>query len=306
MSEWNAMTYEGKDTILRVVRREAEQLFALAQEPDAWVRPTACAGWTTRDVVGHIVDTTEGYFAAFDAARGKGEVPAPFGLPAMHVRVNEMAVGFRRVPQAELIDRLRADFEKMMGILEALGPEEWTGLMVTHAYMGPVPAFFYAGGQLMDYGVHSWDIRQGTGRAHGLSGDVADLLVPFMFAIWQGTVRTDAVTEPGRIGIRVSGRNAGDYRISVDEKGLTYEPGNIDELALPDRVRRRQHGAHRVRPRQLRHRARGLRPGRAVPEPVLPDLGTLRDLPPGAAGCAPPSAAGCAAPRRRRRTSRSC
>ncbi len=230
MSEWNAMTYEGKDTILRVVRREAEQLFALAQEPDAWVRPTACAGWTTRDVVGHIVDTTEGYFAAFDAARGKGEVPAPYGLPAMHERVNEMAVGFRRVPQAELIDRLRADFEKMMGILEALGPEEWTGLMVTHAYMGPVPAFFYAGGQLMDYGVHSWDIRQGTGRAHGLSGDVADLLVPFMFAIWQGTVRTDAVTEPGRIGIRVSGRNAGDYRISVDEKGLTYEPGNIDEL----------------------------------------------------------------------------
>ena len=96
------------------------------------------------------------------------------------------------------MQRLRDDFAKMQGILEPLGPDEWTGLMVTHAYMGPVPAFFYAAGQLMDYGVHSWDIRQGTGRAHGLSGDVADLLVPFMFAIWQGTVRTDAVTEPFR------------------------------------------------------------------------------------------------------------
>jgi hypothetical protein len=30
MSEWNAMTYEGKDTILRVVRHEAERFFALA------------------------------------------------------------------------------------------------------------------------------------------------------------------------------------------------------------------------------------------------------------------------------------
>ena len=100
MSEWNAMTYEGKDTILRVVRHEAEQLFALAEEPGAWDRPTACQGWSTRDVVGHIVDTTEGYFAGFDAARGKGEVPAPYGLPAMHDRVNEMAVAFRRQPQA--------------------------------------------------------------------------------------------------------------------------------------------------------------------------------------------------------------
>jgi uncharacterized protein (TIGR03083 family) len=230
MSQWNAMTYEGKDTILRVVRDEAERLFALAEAPDAWDRPTACAGWTTRDIIGHIVDTTEGYFAAFDAARGLGEVPAPYGLAKMSQRANEMALAFRRLPQAEMMDRLRTDFDKMMGILEPLGPDEWTGLMVSHAYMGPVPAFFYAAGQLMDYGVHSWDIRQGTGRAHGLSGDTADLLVPFMFAIWQGTVRTEDVKEPGEIGIRVSGRNAGDYRVSVSEKGLTYEPGNIDEL----------------------------------------------------------------------------
>src|SRR3954452_9133216 len=230
MSEWNARTYEGKDTILRVVRQEAQRLFALAEEPGAWERPTACAGWTTRDVVGHIVDTTEGYFAAFDAARGGGEAPAPFGLPAMHERVNEMAIGFRRVPQAEMMQRLRDDFAKMMGILEPLRPDEWTGMMVSHAYMGPVPAFFYAAGQLMDYGVHSWDIRQGTGRAHGLPGDAADLLVPFMFEIWRGTVKADQVSEPFTIGIRVSGRNAGDYRVTVGPEGLSYEPGDVESL----------------------------------------------------------------------------
>jgi hypothetical protein len=69
MSEWNAMTYEGKDTILRVVHEEAEGLFALASSPEAWTAQSACSDWTTRDIVGHIVDTTEGYFAAFDAAR---------------------------------------------------------------------------------------------------------------------------------------------------------------------------------------------------------------------------------------------
>ena len=230
MNEWNPMTYEGKDTILRVVRHEAEQFFALAEPPEAWEAPTACPGWTVRDAVAHIVDTTEGYFRSFDAARGGTEAPEPYGLPAMHEKVNEFATALRSVPQAELVQRLRDDFHKMQEILQALGPDDWTGLMVTHAYMGPVPAFFYAGGQLMDYAVHSWDIREGTGRNHALSGDAADLLVPYMFSIWQGCIKPGAVTEPYTIGIRVSGRNAGDTRLTMTPDGMTYEPGDIEGL----------------------------------------------------------------------------
>jgi hypothetical protein len=119
---------------------------------------------------------------------------------------------------------------EMMGILEGVGPDEWAGFMVPHFYMGPVPVFFYAAGQLMDYAVHSWDIRQGSGRAHCLSGDAADLLVPFMFVLWQSTVRPDADLTPMQLGVRVSGRNGGDYRVSVDEKGMAYEPGDVSDL----------------------------------------------------------------------------
>jgi uncharacterized protein (TIGR03083 family) len=230
MSQWDATSYEGKETILRVVRQEAERLFALAEQPKGWEAPTACTGWTTRDVVGHLVDTTEGYFAAFDAAQGKGEAGEVYGLPAMKERVDEKATAFRNVSQREMIDRLRGDFEKMMGILEKLGPDEWTGYMVTHSYMGPLPAFFYAAGQLMDYAVHSWDIRQGSGRSHCLSGDAADLLVPFMFVLWQSTIKPDADLTPMTLGIRVTGRNGGDYRVTVDEKGMTYEQGALDDL----------------------------------------------------------------------------
>jgi uncharacterized protein (TIGR03083 family) len=230
MTEWNAMTYEGKDTILRVVRAEAERFFALAEAPGVWERQTPCDGWSTREVVGHIVDTTEGYFEAFDHARGGTEPPAPHGLPKMSALANEGAVRFSGVGQAELVERLRTDFHKMMGILEPLSAEDWTGMIATHAYMGPVPAFFYAAGQLMDYGVHSWDLRQGSGSSHGLSGDAADLLVPFMFEIWRGTVTTDTVTEPIEIGIRVTGRNAGDYKVTVSKEGLAYEPGDVEAL----------------------------------------------------------------------------
>jgi len=231
MSQWNAMTYEGKDTILRVVREEAEGLFALAESPEAWTTQSACSEWSTRDIVGHIVDTTEGYFVAFDAARGGGEAPAPHGLGIMHERAHEMAIKFRDVPQQELLERLRTDYAKMNEMLEGLGPDDWTGLMVSHAYMGPVPAFFYAAGQLMDYGVHSWDIREGSGKAHVLNGDAADLLVPFMFILWSATTETSEGAEPCSIGVRVgSGHNAGSWRVDAGPAGFTFAPGDVAGL----------------------------------------------------------------------------
>ncbi len=229
MNAWNAMTFEGKDTILRVVREEADRFFKLAEQPGAWDAPTACESWAVRDVVGHLVDTTEGYFAAFETARSGGEATA-HGLAVMHERAGQSATEFRALAQPELMARARADFDRMMGILEPLTADEWSGLIVPHSYMGPVPAFIYAAGQLMDYTVHSWDIRQGTGRAHGLPAEAADLLVPFMFIIWQSTVRADTDPSPFSLGVTVSGRNAGSYRIDVADKGMAYEPGDVGDL----------------------------------------------------------------------------
>ena len=148
----------------------------------------------------------------------------------MHERAGDSAKSFRDLSQAEMMTRVRSDLDQMMGILEGLTADEWTGFVVPHAYMGPVPAFIYAAGQLMDYGVHSWDIREGAGRAHALSADAADLLVPFMFIIWQNTIKEGADKSPFTVGITVTGRNAGSYRVSVSPEGMTYEPGEVGDL----------------------------------------------------------------------------
>jgi uncharacterized protein (TIGR03083 family) len=230
MSSWNAMTYDGKDNILRVVRREAEQFYELADSEEAWLRPTGAGHWQVRDVVAHLVDTTESYFVAFDAARSKSEVPPAYGLPGMAERCDNMAQALRSESRSGLIERARTDFDKIMEIFDALGPDDWSGLTVPHFYMGPLPAFFYPAFQLMDYGVHSWDIRQGTGRAHGLAGDVADLLTPFMFVLWKYTT-TPAEGDPLQVGIRIaSGENAGDTVVSCGSQGMDYEPGSVDDL----------------------------------------------------------------------------
>ena len=233
MSEWNAMTFEAKDNLLRVVRREAEGMFAMAEQPDAWERPTMPPGWEVRDVIGHLVDVTESYFVAFDAAREGSSVADAYGTAGMAVRLNEKAQALRSESQAAMMARVRSDFEQMMSIEEALTEKEWTELIVPHFYMGPLPAFFYPAFQLMDYGVHSWDIRQGTGRAHGLAGDAADLLAPFMMVLWSATTAVEPGAEPFDVGVRVtSGPNAADYRVHVSTDGFAYEPGTVDDLPV--------------------------------------------------------------------------
>ena len=229
MSEWDATTYAAKDNLLRVVRREADALFEMA-ENGPWTGATACPKWEARDIVGHLIDVTESYFVGFDAARSGTAAADPLGVRVMQDMLDEGAKEHRRLSQAEAVDRLRTDFGKMMEIFEALGPDEWGGLIVPHKYMGPLPAFFYPVFQLMDYGVHGWDIRQGSGRAHSLMGDTADLLAPFMFVLWQATTEVPADMDAYAVGIRLCGRDVQEYLVNITVDGLSYAQEDVSGL----------------------------------------------------------------------------
>ena len=149
----------------------------------------------------------------------------------MDKHVDDGALAFRGTPQDEMLARLRKDRDEMVAILDGLDADSWGGLLAPHKYMGPVPAFFYAAGQLVDYAVHNWDIRQGSGEAHALDGDAADLLVPFCFAVRQATADCSGV-EPFTIGVRLTGNNGGESRLSVSPDGLAIEPGDVSGLPL--------------------------------------------------------------------------
>jgi len=143
MNEWDATDYAAKDNLLRVVRLEAGALFDMAEDGDRWTASTGCPQWEVRDIVGHLIDVTESYFTGFDAAAAGGQVDDPLGMRVMQERLDEGAKSHRELSQADAVERLRDDFEKMMGLAAALGPGEWGGHLVTHKYMGPLPAFFY-------------------------------------------------------------------------------------------------------------------------------------------------------------------
>jgi hypothetical protein len=79
--------------------------------------------------------------------------------------------------------------------------------------------------------VHSWDIREGSGRPHALEGRSADLLVPLCFVLWTATAKTGPDTRPMELAVRItSGENAGDTRITVGPDGLATSPGELGSV----------------------------------------------------------------------------
>lgn len=226
---WDATNYASQGNLLRVIRTEAESVFRLAEAH--WTAPTTSGHWEARDVIGHLVDTTEGYLDRFATTRNGGAAEPIAALTEMARFADERAQLYRNTPQNELLKALQEDLDELMDLFAGLTQEEWTDLTVVHGYMGPLPAFIYPVFQLMDYGVHGWDIREGLGMAHSMSADVADLLAPFMFILWQATCDVSrADPDPIDVGFRVSGRNGGTWRVHVDADGYVYEQGSVDGL----------------------------------------------------------------------------
>jgi uncharacterized protein (TIGR03083 family) len=230
MAPVNSMDYSGKDTVLDVVRRESSDFFKLVDDPKNWYVQTRCTDWQVRDIVGHMIDVTEGYLTRWEKAR-KNEPIDTAGLLVMGESLNEHAQAFRSLSREEAINRLKGDYAKMMDIFGKLTADEWGGFMVTHPYMGALPTLFYPAFHVMDYGVHTWDIRYGLGeKTRKLDERTAGVLVPYMlFALLPSTV--DAKSAKGvdvQYGIDVTGEWGGKWRATVKDGKFEVKPESGD------------------------------------------------------------------------------
>ncbi len=226
----NSMDYSGKDVVLDVIRTESGNFFAIVDEPQNWNVQTRCTEWEVRDIVGHMLDVTEGYLSRWDVARKNG-VTDSLGLLVMGETLNENAQAFRSLPREEAIARLKRDYQQMMTVFDALTPEEWGGFNVVHPYMGPLPTLFYPAFHVMDYGVHTWDMRWGLGQKDGkLDERTAGVLVPYMFVLMMSTVDQESVKGMDiEFGFKVDGEWGGQWRVRVKDGAFTYEPAdNLD------------------------------------------------------------------------------
>jgi uncharacterized protein (TIGR03083 family) len=214
----NPMAAEGKETVLDILRRNQRKFFDLVENPENWSVQTRCTEWEVRDLVGHMIDVTEGYLSRWQVA-SKGETAGALGLAIMGETLNDHALEFRSLSRDQALARLKDDLAKMMAIFDALTPEEWTGFMVTHPYMGPVPAGFYPAFHIMDYGIHPYDVEYGLGnKLAELDEATAGVLIPYCHIIMQYTVDQESARGLDCVyGIDVSGPWGGRWRVTVKD-----------------------------------------------------------------------------------------
>ncbi len=182
----------------------------------------------------------------------------------MSTDLNTHAQAFRSLPREEAIARLKRDYAKMMAIFESLTADEWGRFLVTHPFMGPLPTFFYPAFHVMDYGVHTWDIRYGLGeKTRKLDERTAGVLVPYMlFALLPSTVDVPSATGVDvEYGIEISGEWGGKWRASVKDCKFEAKP-ETGQFRRPGRC---------LQLRTVRFRAHRL--------PALPRRGGPRRLP---------------------------
>lgn len=221
----NVGDFSGKKFLLDLDRAERAEFYKLLDEAP-WEGKTASGHWQVRDLCGHLIDVTESYLERFALARAGKEAPAALGLPIMAARLDEGAQRFRSLSKADAITRLKTSSDKMFELFEGLDEQSWSGEIVAHVYMGPLPAYFFAAFQLIDYSIHSWDIKSGLGRDEPLSEAAAVTLIPFMLIVIQYTVDAERAADlKTQFGIDISGPGGGSWCVNVDGTSLSYTEG---------------------------------------------------------------------------------
>jgi uncharacterized protein (TIGR03083 family) len=224
----NVGEFAGKQFLMNLDRAERGEFYKLLDEAP-WEGKTASGHWQVRDLCGHMIDVTEGYLERFALARGGQEAPAALGLPIMAQKLDEGATRFRSLSKAAAMARLKTASDKMFELFDALDEKSWSGEIVAHTYMGPLPAYFFAAFQLLDYSVHSWDIKAGLGRDEPLSDAAAVTLIPFMLIVIQYTVDAERAADlKTRFGIEVTGPGGGKWCVGVEGTSVSIEEGTTE------------------------------------------------------------------------------
>jgi len=226
-SRVNVMEHSGKEFLLNLDRTERAEFYRLLDQAP-WEGKTASGHWQVRDLCGHMIDVTEGYLERFALARAGQEAPAALGLPIMASKLDEAAQSFRSLSKEQAITRLKTASDKLFEIFDGLDDKQWGGEIVAHKYMGPLPACFYAGFQLIDYSIHSWDIKAGLDREEPLSDDAAITLIPYMLIVLQYTVDERNKDLKAKFGIEIDAPGGGRWAVEVDGTTVNIAEGSTE------------------------------------------------------------------------------
>ena len=192
--------------------------------------PTACAGWSVRDVLAHLV--------GFERMLQGGALPEHEGPYPDYVKnavgeINEAVVAhWRRRPLKELLEAFTATTAGSLARLRGLSDEEWE--KVGWSPEGERPYHRFMETRVLDSWIHLGDVRDALGVEGDDHGPGEGLVLgrfgaalPFVFG------RRVAAPEGSRLAVELSGEHPVRYVVGVvGARGVALAPEEGAESAL--------------------------------------------------------------------------
>lgn len=180
-------------------RRRLEALLGELDEAD-WQHPTRCDGWSSQDVITHLV-TTNGFWSLSIRAGLAGEPTRflgtfdPVATPALLV---DQAQG---TPPAATLEQFVAGNDDLASLVDTFGPDEWN--TIAEAPPGHLPIGLVADHALWDGWVHERDIALPLGRPAVVDADEVLTSLRYAAALGRGFDTASGTTEAAPVVLEV-------------------------------------------------------------------------------------------------------
>ena len=211
-----------------------QELMGLLRRLDEadWSRPTACALWSVKDIVAHLLDTALRRLSfgrdTFMPAADTG-ITSYADLVAYLNRLNaEWVAATRRLSPRALMDLMDVTAPQVHGFFRSLDPHARASFGVAWAGEESSPVWFDIGREYTERWIHQQQIREAVG-APGLLGRewLYPVLDIFMRAL-PHTYRTISAEPDQSIHFAIRGEAGGDWTLRRESPGWSLFTGRDD------------------------------------------------------------------------------
>lgn len=227
------------ENLVRLIHAESERLtqYLRTLPPEAWHRPSACALWEVRDVVGHLTWLAE-FFVDIISRGVHGDASVPAGRPpgdapttgSFNEYIAQRAIARRESLGAQLLPTCSACYAALNRLLAELTPRDWDKPCAFWPSVGTVPVRTLLVQIMQELVIHVWDIRSRLAPAASLSSESLPVLmarIPARLRVsGAANFRLDArLPIPVRYRFELTGAVPSTHDLIVENGTVRMEPG---------------------------------------------------------------------------------
>ncbi len=200
-----------------------------------WEQPTACTGWTVKDVAAHLLGGSLGRLSSRDRRKQSGTSSTPLGFDELLQVINrgnaEWVAAARRISAPVLVQFLELTDPQVYAYFKSLPPLGQAGPSVAWAGEARSLNWFDIAREYTEKWLHQQHIREATGRPVLAQRQwLAPVLDTFLRAL-PYTYRDMQAPDGASLWIRIYGEAGGDWALLRSNGGWQLFAGELPTAA---------------------------------------------------------------------------